>query len=37
MKYSIRFNDEREKLFKSYGKLHGCSLSKALKRTLFKK
>ena len=37
MKYSIRLNGEKAKLFKSYAKLHGCSLSKALKRTLFKK
>ena len=37
MKYSIRLNDEEEKLFKSYVKLHGCSLSEALKRALLKK
>ena len=37
MKYSIRLNDEEEKLFKSYVKLHGCSLSEALKRALLEK
>ena len=37
MSYSIRLNDEEEKLFKSYAKLHGCSLSEALKRALLEK
>lgn len=37
MKYSIRLNDEEEKIFKSYVKLHGCSLSEALKRALLEK
>ena len=37
MSYSIRLNDEEEKLFKSYAKLNGCSLSEALKRALLEK
>lgn len=37
MSFSIRFNDEEEKLFKSYAKLHGISLGEALKRALLEK
>lgn len=35
--FSIRLNKDEEKLFKSYAKLHGCSLSEALKSALLEK
>ena len=37
MSFSIRMNEEEEKLFKSYAKFHGCSLDKALKNALLEK
>lgn len=37
MSYSIRLNTDEEKLFKSYAKVHGISLSEALKRALIEK
>lgn len=35
--YSMRLNTEEERLFKSYSKLHGISVSEALKRALIEK
>lgn len=37
MSFSIRLNDEEEKLFKSYARFHGCSLWEALKSALLEK
>lgn len=37
MSFSIRLNDEEEKLFKSYASFHGCSLGEALKKALLEK
>lgn len=37
MSFSIRLNDEEEKLFKSYASFHGCSLGEALKTALLEK
>ncbi len=37
MSYSIRLSNEEEQLFKSYAKIHGVSLSEALKRALIEK
>ncbi len=34
---SVRINEEEAKLFKSYAKLHGISLSEAYKRALLEK
>lgn len=37
MSFSIRFSPEEEKLFRSYAKFHGCTLSEALKSALLEK
>ena len=37
MSFSMRLSQEEESLFKSYAKLHGISLSEALKRALLEK
>ena len=37
MSYSIRFTEKERKLADSYAKLHGISLSEALKSALFEK
>ncbi len=37
MSFSIRLNKEEEELFKSYVRLHGYSLSEALKKALLEK
>lgn len=37
MNYTIQFNEDEEKLFKSYAKFHGCSLAEALKGALLEK
>ena len=37
MSFSIRMNDDEEKLFKSYASFHGCSLGEALKSALLEK
>lgn len=37
MSFSIRLNEEEEKLFKSYASFHGCSLGEALKKALLEK
>lgn len=37
MSYSIRLDNDEEKLFKSYTKIHGVSLSEALKSALIEK
>lgn len=34
---SVRINEEEAKLFKSYAKLHGISLSEAYKKALLEK
>lgn len=35
--FSMRLNAEEEQLFKSYSKIHGISVSEALKRALMEK
>lgn len=37
MSFSMRLSQEEESLFKSYAKLHGISLTEALKRALLEK
>jgi hypothetical protein len=37
MSFSIRLNKEEENLFKSYARVHGCSLGEALKSALLEK
>ena len=37
MSFSIRLNEDEEKLFKSYANFHGCSLSEAFKTALLEK
>lgn len=37
MSFSIRLNEEEERLFKSYASFHGCSLGEALKSALLEK
>lgn len=37
MSFSIRLNEEEEKLFKSYASFHGCSLGEAFKNALLEK